>query len=363
MEVVASAPGKLFVLGEYGVLAGGCAIVAATERRLECRLLVGSGAASLRLERGGESFAVAPDLERPEEIPERHRFALTALLVATRACGIRTGSYLLRPGENLDSGAKKVGLGGSAAITAAVFAAVAALPVGAVLRDPARRAQLALQAHRLAQGGGSGADVIAASLGGLHYLHGVGAATVPVDVGSALRAPASPLAFEKLELPPGLVLEAVASGRPARSGPRAGRFGEALAGRGWLGSPGGALLDGWVTAMGESTDALRAACLSRTADAAVAALRRGRALFRVLPALSGIPIWTSELRAIDRLLGAAPAAVKPSGAGGGDCAIALLPTSHRDRWRAKAAKAGFSSVALAGAVEGASARIERHHDA
>lgn len=359
MEVVASAPGKLFVLGEYGVLAGGCAIVAATERRLGCRLLVGAGAATLRVERAGESFAVAPEFERVSEIPERHRFALTALLVATRACGMRTGSYILRPGENLDLGAAKVGLGGSAAITAAVFAAVAALPDAMALRDPMRRAHLALQAHRLAQGGGSGADVITATLGGLLYIPGVGTAAAPNDVGGALQAATSALRAEKIQLPPGLALEAVASGRPARSGPRAQRFGEALAGHAWLGAPGAELLGDWVGAMADATNALRAACLEGAADAALAALRQGRELFRILPALSGIPVWTRELRRIDQHLGALPAAVKPSGAGGGDCAIALLPTSHRDHWRAKAAQAGFASVALAEAAEGASARIER----
>jgi mevalonate kinase len=90
----------------------------------------------------------------------------------------------------------------------------------------------------------------------------------------------------------------------------------------------------------------------------VAALREGRDLFRILPSLTGIPVWTEELRCIDRLLGSAPAAVKPSGAGGGDCAIALVPTSHRNLWRAKAAETGFALLAVASVAEGASARIE-----
>lgn len=79
----------------------------------------------------------------------------------------------------------------------------------------------------------------------------------------------------------------------------------------------------------------------------------GRFLFRVLPRLTGVPAWSPGLRALDRMARTIGVASKPSGAGGGDCAVQWVPTSHPEDLDAKIEAAGFPRVSLASGAPGA----------
>ena len=74
----------------------------------------------------------------------------------------------------------------------------------------------------------------------------------------------------------------------------------------------------------------------------------------------GIPVWSAGLRrACSALAGRPGVAIKPSGAGGGDCATALVRSSLRDELRAAWLRMGLEPIGSAGAAPGVSVSIER----
>jgi phosphomevalonate kinase len=147
-----SAPGKLMVSGEYAVLEGAEAVVAAVDRR-----------AYVQLNRAAAQPATSASHTQPTLPPE---------VLSTRACvearfGPVPGALSVDVSE-LQQGGKKLGLGSSAAAAAATAAALLRAH-GRDLADPAARAlclELSLQGHRAVAPEGSGADVAASVLGG-----------------------------------------------------------------------------------------------------------------------------------------------------------------------------------------------------
>ena len=121
------APGKLVVLGEYAVLDGAPAIVAAVDRGVVCTVSDGDSV----------------------ETPGDDRFARAGLLAADAP----RRRYLFSDAVPWDLG-EKPGFGGSAAaVVAACAAGIAARKADrAPLLDPA------LEAHRKVQGSGSGLE-------------------------------------------------------------------------------------------------------------------------------------------------------------------------------------------------------------
>jgi degradative hydroxymethylglutaryl-CoA reductase len=148
-RLAVSAPGKAFLIGEYAVLAGATALVTAVGRR-----------------------AVAARSDDPDRPPPS---ALTEAAYAhVRAyLSEKTGVTAPGPLTSVDTGCfaaggRKFGLGSSAAAAAAVVGFHLA-EAGHDPEDPGVRAvalRLAQAAHAQVQGGGSGADVACAVLGG-----------------------------------------------------------------------------------------------------------------------------------------------------------------------------------------------------
>lgn len=156
------APGKLFVIGEYAVLHGGRALVAAIDAGISCRV-----------EAASTWCVVAPDLGVDgtlAELSEEPRSALLGSAVSAACDEFRLERPLrftvrgTRPASR-----RKVGLGGSAASVVAILAAAAAA-VGEDLEANETRDRLfrcGLSVHRRHQRGrGSGADVAASVYGG-----------------------------------------------------------------------------------------------------------------------------------------------------------------------------------------------------
>jgi phosphomevalonate kinase len=99
--------------------------------------------------------------------------------------------------------------------------------------------------------------------------------------------------------------------------------------------------------MRAAADMFRAGC--RTADASLLLLsvRAAASLLARLGALTGISVFNAELRRACRVAGqVAGSAAKPSGAGGGDCAIAILPRALRAELRARWLQAGLEPLAV-----------------
>jgi phosphomevalonate kinase len=166
MERGLSAPGKLFISGEYAVLWGGVARVAAVaprtaafvRRRADARVHV-------CLEEGTLKGSATPKGVRWEgEVPPGFAFVARTLDEALRAHGRQSVGFELAVAPSaVGPGGLKLGMGGSACAT--VLAADAAR---FILEDRFDTLKLALVAHALGQGGkGSGGDVAACFAGGV----------------------------------------------------------------------------------------------------------------------------------------------------------------------------------------------------
>lgn len=192
--ITASAPGKVVVSGEYAVLAGAPALVAAVDRRVTCALSARS--------QGGWHFASAGfDAEQTLTRDEVLRAAPTSLAgVAKRFVAATAPPHLH---VAVDSSpcylrGEKLGVGSSAATVAAVAAAFAALG-----GETPKLATL-YELHAEFQGGGSGLDVAAAVAGGVIRFQERRVALAP--------------------LPPGLHMVFVFAGASSRTQELVGKF-------------------------------------------------------------------------------------------------------------------------------------------
>jgi len=273
-RAVASAPGKLFLGGEYAVLEGGPAVVTTLERRVVAEVgdVVAPPSPVLDAVRG--NFA---KLERgtDEDVP-----------------GVRANS------GDLSRGPSKLGLGSSAAVAAAATGAFfewAGLPIESN-RD--KVLEMASRAHRAAQGGrGSGADVVASVLGGT-ILFSRCAEPARVEKSAATHV-------------------IVWSGAPASTVDLVGAV-ERFAGT----DP-----SSFGILMSEMRE-----LASRIADLFEEGIAAGLPglyddygeLMKRLGEAAGVEIVTAAHRRIRKLARDLGGGAKPSGAGGGDCAIAAF---------------------------------------
>jgi len=171
-SVAASAPGKLVLAGEYAVLDGAPAIALALDRRATVSIAPAAGtlhvvtapgycdlpgnfaieADGLAWRSGGTRYALFERLWREADV--RPAAPLAVVIDTSEFHDPRSG--------------RKVGIGSSAAVSAALATALAAL-------GGANAATVAQRAHRHFQGGaGSGVDVAASLAGGVIEFHADG---------------------------------------------------------------------------------------------------------------------------------------------------------------------------------------------
>ena len=351
-----SAPGKVFVIGEYAVTRGAPAVVATVGKRLRCRVSARPGRGRVLLRGGGRSATIALDDRGVESVPQDLRFLAAATLVAGRVFDLGRLDLDLTTTSDLDGDRGKTGLGGSAAVTAAAVGALCRLSGGDLrsVGGVGLCTVTAALAHRLAQGGGSGADVVACTVGGLVWVTGLDSRDRPADAAEcATRAAGGwPVRFSRLALPPGLALEVVATGRPARTGPRVARFDALCVGGARAGAAAGSTVAAWIRGMGAASEIFRDACVASDRHRLFAAVRGARRLLSRLGALSGVPVMTRELRRACALAEGMDAAAKPSGAGGGDCAVAIVRREDRERLRDAWRAAGLEPLEAEIGVDG-----------
>jgi phosphomevalonate kinase len=317
-----SAPGKLFLTGEYAVLWGAPAALAAVAPRILASLKALPGTGLLLRVPGG---SVAGRLTTPGEVawnvdfaPARFASRAIALGLAHRkaAQGV---SVRFQPSPRGRKG-QKLGLGTSAAAVAAGVLAALYQPGQPV--DPDVIFPLAAQAHWEIQGKkGSNGDVAAACYGGvLVYTR------YPIE--SAVR-PARP---DVRRLNPGsLRLALVSSGKAAKTPSMVTAVEKALSLEARE-----AFVRASTTATLAFADALEA---GRHADA-LAALNQAGDLLQDLGQQAGVEVVTPTLAQIQALGRERGLGAKVSGAGGGDGALF----------------ASFDADALASALEEARAR-------
>jgi phosphomevalonate kinase len=298
--MMAHAPGKLVLSGAYVVLDGAPALVAAVDR-----------------------YAVADTGRACQFVSDELRAAFGPLappFVDTSA---------------LRDDGRKLGLGSSAAaVLAALWAHAAETRPGdepTRLRDDL--AARAFAAHRAAQGGGSGVDVVACAFGGVRLCE---------------RRPDALPGHAPAALPPGLVVEAWAC---PQSGSTPALLGHVRRFR--QGQP-----DAYAALTADAQRGARLVAAAARAggdlDACLDGLRAQRDAMRALGAATGAPILTPAVLALgDEAARAEGAVFAQAGAGGGDVALYFGRRPSPEAWRDQAVALGLRPLDLALGAPGA----------
>ncbi|HSL17062.1 MAG TPA: hypothetical protein VLB51_04070 [Methylomirabilota bacterium] len=312
-STVCSAPGKLVLLGEYAVLFGHPAVVAAVNRRARVEVRPSDGS---RWQVGAPGYAEDPvafeiraDGVRWLEPADGDvgRWALVEQVFAW----LPSAGVDLAAGEPaslvLDTraffhdgpgGPAKLGLGSSAALATALAAALLRRGGGAA---PSLDALLDLH-RRFQDGRGSGVDLAAALAGGiLEY---------------RLIADGATASVEPVTLPEGLHTVVAWTGRSTSTARFLERLDRCLADGDRTVAD---LIAGLGEVAGEGVAHLRAGSVSRWLDD----VDRFVAGLEALGEAAGIDILSEAHRELRRIARAAGLRYKPSGAGGGDVGVAF----------------------------------------
>jgi phosphomevalonate kinase len=351
VSALATAPGKLVVLGEYAVLEGGRALVAAVDRRAAVRAEPAPGPATvvrapeLGIDRA--ECVLARDAVRWVHGTDREIRGRLALVV-----GCLQGAPELLSGDSLPAleisidtsafvaadGAAKLGIGSSAAVAVATIAAAVAAAGGDVRTGSGRQRVLeaALEAHAGAQGGGSGVDVAAALAGGVtRYRRRTARGGPEVDA---------------LSVPRRLRVIAVWSGRPASTPALVAgvqRFAAARPGR----------YAGMIQRMADLAEVGTAAFAAADVDVFLGLVDAYCAAMDELGRAGGVDIVSAPHRAIATVVRAAGGAYKPSGAGGGDLGLAFAADDEvQERIARGLREDGWTAVPVAIAERGLDVR-------
>ena len=331
-RIVASAPGKLVLLGEYAVLEGAPALVLAVNRRASVTLDACPGDAwEIASPTLGLDARLRMRADRPEWIgnmPVELEWVATLLArfpgigeLPPRRVELESAAFHLDHAHAGQAGpAFKLGLGSSAALTVALLGALhaqAGLPPP-TLDD-------AIDAHRAIQHGrGSGIDIAASLAGGLIRFQ--------LDDRSVLTLP--------LALPPELRWCCVYSGHPASTREMLAKVGA------WREREPAAFaqcMDELATISSRGIDAIAAhdaaGFLTILHDYARALAGFGES--------AGADIASREHRTLGALAMRCGCAYKSCGAGGGDVGVTFtVEDSRLQAFAASAADAGFAVIGM-----------------
>ncbi|GAA2105792.1 phosphomevalonate kinase [Brevibacterium salitolerans] len=327
-DVLARAPGKLYIAGEYAVVEPGHpAVLIAVDRVITVRLTAAAGCGRVRSSRWGHSPVTwvrgADEQIVLDHSPLDYVTSAIALMERLRAeRGLAPRYFDLAIDSELDDpSGRKFGLGSSGAVTAAVVDAVGRF-YSMGLR-PQDRFRLALLATIAIAPRASGGDVAASTYGGwIEY-------TAPDRAALRARAAASTVTamltapewevsrIRRLGDPAGLALLVGWTGRPASTEHLVARVHRDA-------TDVDARYADFLTGSRRAVEELTAAWTTDPVTV-LGRIRTCRSMLQELGALRGTVIETPQLQLLCDLAEAHGAAGKPSGAGGGDCGIVLLP--------------------------------------
>ncbi|WP_305787992.1 phosphomevalonate kinase [Symbioplanes lichenis] len=322
------APGKLFIAGEYAVVEPGHpAILVAVDRRVTVSVShtgdAGVAVASdlwpgvVRARWAGDLLRPAGSDEQPAPgavSPVLSAVSVTGALL--RARGIRLPAIHVSVGSDLHRDGTKFGLGSSGAVTVATVTAVAASC--GVRLSPEERYRLALLATAAHDPRASGGDIAASVWGGWLAYHAPDRAAVADlaqrrGVAEALRVPWPGFGLRRLRPPRALTLQVGWTGEPASTVSLTKRLRAGTAAHRLFLDRSDACVRGAIHALDRGAgDELRHH------------VRTARQVLAELDGAMRLGIFTERLTALCDAAEAVGAAAKPSGAGGGDCGIALL---------------------------------------
>ena len=326
---VARAPGKLFVAGEYAVVdPGNPAVLVAVDRYVTVRV------APLP----GSQVEISSDLgPRGTRWQWQHGAltpaggawgaglthvvsAITTVAALAAARGTAVPGLSVEVESGLHEGGTKYGLGSSGAVTVATVTAVAAF-CGLHL-TPQERYRLAMLATAALEPRASGGDLAASTWGGWILYRAPDREAVldlarRAGIEEALAAPWPGCEVRRLPAPAGLSLQVGWTGNPASTASLVA----GLDRRTWRGT---ASHTRFLQATGHCVRAVATALEQADSPGLLEQIRQARRELARLDDEVGLGIFTTRLTALCDAAEAAGGAAKPSGAGGGDCGIALL---------------------------------------
>jgi phosphomevalonate kinase len=312
MTVVVSAPGKLMIAGEYAVLDGAEAIVAAVNRRAYVTL------ATRNAQSGVHTSSTMP-ME-----------ALATRVLAEARVGRVPGDLLIDTSQlragSAEGGAQKLGLGSSAAAAAAVAGAIYAA-AGRDVAQASVRAELlevALEGHRSIAPDGSGADVAASVLGGFVRFRRLGKS----------------VETHALSWPSSVELVVVWTGRAVRTS-------DMLTAVAALAKRDPDRHRSCMTALGREADQLVSSVISADPAGIIEGLDSYGSAMGALGEAAEVSILDETTQAVRKLARSCGGGAKPSGAGGGDVVVAGFRGAQESAtFRAGCTQNGFEVLSL-----------------
>lgn len=325
--IEASAPGKLFVAGEYAVVEpGGSAILVAVDRFVRVAGVDAETGSVRSSHFGAESRpwgAVSNDVVSA---------AIDVVDSLARDHGRMPRPLALTIDSALDDAdGSKYGLGSSAAVVVAIVRVLA--EANDVPLDAETTLRLALLATWAVNPSASGGDVAASALGGWIAYRSADAADLldrreRFGVAETLAGEWGSLAATPLPAPAGEPLLVGWTGSPASTAALVGRSRQDRAVR-------DADYRAFFAESDAAVAALGTAFTIGDEIALASGIRRARAALAQYATVTGIEIETPALTELCAIAERHGAPAKSSGAGGGDCGIALAgPRIDRDRVRA-----------------------------
>lgn len=305
--MIATAPGKLILTGEYAVLDGAPALVIAVDRRAVARRDAGTRVAS-------SPFLLAVAREFAQRFGADSVGARAALEIAVDSSAFYDGS-------------QKLGLGSSAAVTVAAAGLALAAQLGDLDGHRDALLAIALAAHANAQGDlgarGSGADIAAAVYGGtiVFTMGRTDHESVAVGMPSALVLPT----IVRRTWPRDVVVIPFFTGHSADTATLVSRVAAAR-------QANRVAVDAALSAI---ADASRAACASiasvdLAATGLLAAVKLAAVAIERLATATGVELVPPGVVAAQTAMQALGGTAKTTGAGGGDIAIAVIPASQQN---------------------------------
>ncbi|MCO6559421.1 MAG: type 2 isopentenyl-diphosphate Delta-isomerase [Bifidobacterium sp.] len=352
-STVATAPGKLYIAGEYAVVEHGHpAILVAVNRLLTARITEHDNTSAAaqprpfgvdpvgRIHSAGHPEAsvtwrrragrAVPDVEQPGAA-----FVLS-VIHAVEELAQQQGRDLKIYDVNIeseldDASGRKYGLGSSAAVTVAMMKALTAF-YGLEL-DPIQQYKLAFVSASRAQKVGSGGDLAASLFGGCIRFTAVDRQWVTnrlqdTALSDLIDMPWPGLSIARLRaFEPGSRLRLMVgwTGNPASTPSLVGHVQQQSA------AEHERMYQDFLGGSDSCVDALASTLVHDDEQAVISHVREARKLLQNLSSFTGVTIETPALRALVEVAESHGAAAKSSGAGGGDCGIAIAgPSADRE---------------------------------
>lgn len=346
MRIKSTAPGKLILLGEYAVLERAPALVMAADRFAEVTLQTISSnycivtAPDIDVPRLSFTFDATGKVTFNETIGDKTLKKLSFLLTVIEEMqtlfngdlnSLSSFELLLDTSQFFNAEKQKLGLGSSAALTAALFSALCHFRDANFDSFQQRQSifKASLQIHRKAQKNmGSGIDIAASVFGGALKYQNIDKEFTDLPI------------YEKLTIPGDLHILFVWTGESASTTQFVRKVNEFKLKQ--LAS-----FNGIITRMRFTSIAGIEAIREVNIDRFMNAVRQYYIAMDELGDKSGIPIVTEAHQKINELVAAEGCAYKPSGAGGGDIGIAICHSpAEKSRISKKLMDNGFQLIHL-----------------